>query len=243
MLTMKTPVTAVMFDFDGTLSSLRNGWDVIMAQMMIELLGENAAESVWNHINESNGFQTIYQMKWLAEQIRLNNGTAADPLEYKTEFDRRLMEMFTLRRASLTDGIVNRRDFLITGSIELLEALQARGVMLLIASGTDEPDVKIEAAMLGISGYFHSINGAVPGVECSKNTVINGLLSSGIPGERLAVVGDGRIEITVGRKHGARTLGVTRDTAVHNRLVKAGADMIVEDFTDLERLMCFFGYA
>ena len=34
----KTPVKAVLFDFDGTISTLRYGWEAVMRQMMLELI-------------------------------------------------------------------------------------------------------------------------------------------------------------------------------------------------------------
>jgi phosphoglycolate phosphatase-like HAD superfamily hydrolase len=131
----------------------------------------------------------------------------------------------------------------------LLKALRGIGAELFIASGTDDHDVKAEAHALGVAGYFSKISGAPAGVEdCSKESVIRGLLSMGIPGSRLAVVGDGKVEIAVGRENGARTLGVASDEklrrgidpAKQSRLIKAGADKITGDFLDLEGLMRFF---
>ena len=38
--TRKTPAKAAMFDFDGTVSTLRAGWEKVMAPVMTEVLAE-----------------------------------------------------------------------------------------------------------------------------------------------------------------------------------------------------------
>ena len=245
----KCPVTTVLFDFDGTISTLRHGWEQVMEPLMIELLGEGSADMVRAYIDESTGVQTIHQMKWLAGQVRQRKGAAADPWEYKAEYNRRLMLTVSRRREALLDGTVKREDYIIAGAEALLKALCGRGVQLYVASGTDDPDVKAEAEALGMSAYFAKIAGAPIGAEnCSKEAVIRELLSSGVPGGRLAVVGDGKVEIMTGREHGARTLGVASDEGAlsgidelkRERLIKAGADAITGDFLDLPELIKFF---
>jgi len=236
-----TPVTTVLFDFDGTLSTLRHNWEAVMQPLMVEYLGEDAQALVEAYIDESTGIQTIHQMKWLAEQVQARHGTAADPWAYKAEYNRRLMQTVALRREALRNGSACPADYLIAGSGALLKALADRGVALYVASGTDEPDVKAEAQALGLAGYFAKIAGAPPHAEgCSKEGVMRELLGAGIPGERLAVVGDGKVEIAIGRENRARTLGVAGDEATYKRLVNAGADVIIRDFTELDALLKFF---
>ena len=243
------PVKAVLFDFDGTISTLRHGWEKIMEPLMVELLGEESRPQIQTYIDESTGIQTIFQMKWLAQQVQQRHGTAQDPWEYKAEYNRRLMEMVQKRREALADGSASRQDFMIAGSDDLLEMLHNMGAKLYVASGTDDPDVKAEVEALGLTKYFDKIAGAPLGKEsCSKEKVIRDLLSAGIPGKEMAVVGDGKVEIMVGRESGARTLGLASneearqgiDPVKRQRLIKAGADIILGDFLDKERLVRFF---
>jgi len=243
------PVKAVLFDFDGTISTLRHGWEKIMEPLMIELLGEDARETIRVYIDESTGIQTIFQMKWLAQQVEARQGKAQDPWEYKAEYNRRLMEMVKKRRDTLANGSASREDYMIAGSEAILKALTGMGAKLYVASGTDDPDVKAEVEALGLTKYFTKIAGAPIGKEnCSKEKVIRDLLDTGIPGGELAVVGDGKVEIMVGRENGARTLGLASneearqgiDLVKRERLVRAGADVIVGDFLDKDQLIKFF---
>ncbi|MCL2500368.1 MAG: HAD family hydrolase [Defluviitaleaceae bacterium] len=236
----RNPVRAVLFDFDGTFSTLRDGWEGIMQPLMLELLGAECEGLVTAYISESTGIQTIHQMKWLAAQVEKRYGNAKDPWEYKAEYNRRLMETVEARRRNINKG----EDYLIPGSLPLILALRKMGAELYIASGTDEPDVRAEAEALGIARYFNKIAGAPKGAEnCAKEDVIRGILHSGdafINGEQLAVVGDGKVEIAIGRENGTRTLGIARNAETRERLIKAGADSIAADFTDLQTLMKFF---
>src|SRR6202000_2482784 len=73
----------VLFDFDGTLSLIREGWPQVMTPMFVEMLpalsGETEAarhQLCWDDIMRLNGKQTIYQMIQLADRIRERGGTA-----------------------------------------------------------------------------------------------------------------------------------------------------------------------
>ena len=256
----RPPVHAVLFDFDGTISTLRFGWEAVMKPLMLEMISggqgwdEALEREVDEYINESTGIQTIHQMKWLAERVRLegkNPDAPEDPWQYKGEYNRRLMENVQARLRALNSGEIPRENFMIGGSETFLKALCERGVKLYVASGTDHPDVMNEVAALGLAKYFTLVAGAPVGSEnCSKEKVIEQLMKDEqLTGEDFAVIGDGKVEIRLGREVGARTIGLASDEEVRcgvnpvkrERLVKAGADVISGDFTDLEAILDFLG--
>ena len=228
-----------------------------MEPLMVELIagsgGPDGAvrDMVRKYIDDSTGIQTIFQMKWLAERVAARNPAAdRDPWTYKAEYNRRLMVSVMERRRRLGGGGAAPEDFLIAGSRPMLEMLAERGVTLYVASGTDDADVKQEVAALGLSEFFAGIQGAPEGrADCSKEAVIRELIGKkGVKGSRLAVVGDGKVEITVGRENSARTLGVASDESARRgvnpvkreRLAGAGADAITGDFLDKTALAEFF---
>ncbi|MCU0873082.1 MAG: hypothetical protein MUE50_12145, partial [Pirellulaceae bacterium] len=74
-------ISHVLFDFDGTLSLVRQGWPEVMVPMFVEMLPSQPGESeadrarlAWDDIMRLNGKQTIYQMIQLAERIRQRGG-------------------------------------------------------------------------------------------------------------------------------------------------------------------------
>src|SRR2546427_11636741 len=81
---------SVLFDFDGPLSLIREGWPQVMIPMMVEVLQQTGtAESeeeltgkVEEFVMRLNGRQTIYQMIHLADEVRRRGGQPLEPLEY-----------------------------------------------------------------------------------------------------------------------------------------------------------------
>ena len=253
-------IQAVVMDFDGTLSTLRCGWEKIMHSIMVECLvhaGQTPppelVREIDDYIHESTGIQTISQMKWLVQALQRQGRTdmPTDPWYYKELYNQRLMEMVGVRRDDLENGRLPAANFLIPGGLLFIQALHYRGIKIFLASGTDTPDVQREARALGLDGYCTAIRGAEPHSElCSKSAVIEMLLrQSGFRGDQLAVIGDGPVEIRLGRQYSARTIGICSDEMHRNgpnpvkaaRLQDAGADMLAPDFTDLRTLLDFLG--
>lgn len=255
-------IKAALFDFDGTISTLRYGWEGVMEPLMIEMISGGAlanadkelVREIREYINQSTGIQTIYQMKWLAEAVKRhqrNPDAPGDPWWYKSEYNRRLMEIVDKRKNSLIKGDKKPEDYLIRGAKKFLEALKEKGIEIYVASGTDHPDVVQEAEVLKLKEYFKEISGAPPGREdCSKEAVLRDLVyGNKLQGQEVVVIGDGKVEIALGREVGAITLGVASDEeklcginpVKRERLVKAGAHAIVGDFEDLDEILDWLG--
>ncbi len=254
----KKEIKCAIFDFDGTLSTLRCGWEEVMRPLMYEcIVGDaklTAAENeklkaeIYAYVDESTGIQTIGQMKWLVNAVKeygFNPKASDDPWHYKAEYNRRLMERVAGERDKLVKGEIERETYLIYGSEEFLVALKDRGIKLFAASGTDEEDVIKEATALGLAEYFDEIAGSKPRSEqCSKEEVIRRLLKEN---SEMMVVGDGKVEIRLGRENGALTLGVASDEQVgrginpvkQNRLTLAGAHAIVGDFGEIGEILAW----
>ena len=253
-------VKAVLFDFDGTISTLRCGWEGVMKPLMLEMIAgptpvdEDLVREVSEYIDQSTGIQTIHQMKWLAETVHRygrNPGAPRDPWWYKQEYNNRLMLAVNRRKDDIRKGIKKPADFLIKGSVEFLESLRKEGVDIYVASGTDEPDVKEEAEVLGIKHYFKKISGAPLGkFDCSKETVLRMLVEENkLMGPQIAVIGDGKVEIALAREVGAIALGVASDEeklrginpVKRRRLVNAGAHAITGDFENAGQILQWLG--
>ncbi len=124
-------ISHVLFDFDGTLSIIRQGWPEVMVPMFIEALprldGETedqARQLVLDDIMRLNGKQTIYQMIQLADRIRERGGEPLEPLSYKHEYLRRLDAHIGTRTRGLQDGTVAAEEFLVHGARALLGHLR-----------------------------------------------------------------------------------------------------------------------
>ena len=178
-------ISHVLFDFDGTLSLIRQGWPEVMVPMFVEMLPPQAGESdeqrahlAFDDIMRLNGKQTIYQMIQLAERIRQRGGQPREPLWYKHEYLRRLDVRIRDRIEGLRSGRIQPDDLLLYGARPVLEDLVARGLTLYLASGTDEPFVKAEAELLDVARYFPGrVYGALDDYKSfSKQMVIDRIL-------------------------------------------------------------------
>ena len=247
----------VLFDFDGTLSLIREGWPQVMVPMFTEVLpampGETDAQRsqlAFEDIMRLNGKQTIYQMIQLAERVKERGGTPREPLDYKHEYLRRLNLRIAERVDGLKSGALKRDDLLVHGTRRLLELLVARGLTLYLASGTDEIYVKQEAALLDVTRYFGTrIYGAQDDFKnFSKKMVIERILrENAIPGDGLLAIGDGYVEIQNTKEVGGLAIAVASDEAHNgsgrfdewkrNRLSGVGADVVVPDYRDAEPLL------
>lgn len=250
-------IQRVLFDFDGTLSLIREGWQRVMTSLMMEMLLEtpkgrelgekNLYSMVANYIDETTGVQTIFQMKWLADKVTEFGGRALDPWEYKRIYNDRLLAQISTRLAALRAGKVSPDDYLIPGAREFLCELNDLGVKCYLASGTDEVYVKEEAQLLQIEQYFAGIYGAEEGNwQEAKRRVIKTIIGQyRLRGGEFAAFGDGFVEMQEAKTVDGIAVGVASDEVCpgrlnpwkRERLICAGADVIVPDFKDHEALV------
>lgn len=254
------PPEHALFDFDGTLSLIREGWTGIMVPMLSEKLfpyarrgetEESIRTLVRDFVMELTGKQTIYQMMRLAEEIRARGGKPGDPRDYKAEYHERLMEKIAFRRRGLADGSIRPEQALVPGSLEVLALLGERGVAVYIASGTDEAYVVEEAALLGLDRYAKGgIYGALADyASFSKEMVIQRILAENrVDGSRLVAFGDGYVEIADCKAAGGLAVAVASDEAGRSgrpdewkreRLIGAGADIVVPDYREAQALVAY----
>lgn len=250
-------ISHVLFDFDGTLSLIRQGWPEVMMPMFLEMLPRRADETeaeatalLYNDIMGLNGKQTIYQMIQFADRVRERGGTPREPLWYKKEYLRRLDDRILHRLKGLEGRSIHPDELLVYGARGLLEQVQQRGLPMYLASGTDEQYVKREAELLEVTQFFgRHIYGALDNYkDFSKQMVIERILRENhVPGEQLLSFGDGYVEIQNTKEAGGLAVAVASDEA-HNgsgefdewkyrRLLGVGADVVIPDFRDAGALL------
>ncbi len=246
----------VLFDFDGTISLIRAGWEDVMIPMMVEFLAEtNSGESeaelttlVRDFVGALTGRQTIYQMFELCDQIKKRGGEPKDALEYKHIYLDRLMVKITDRREGLREGRIAPDELILPGGRRLLETLADRGLTMYLASGTDQVYMREEADLLDVSKYFTGgIFGALDDYKSfSKQILIEKVIrESEFEGEEFLGFGDGYVEIENVKQVGGVAVGVASDEpeclqvdpVKRNRLIGVGADWIVPNFNAYDELM------
>lgn len=260
----KPEIGYAIFDHDGTVSTLREGWEEIMAPVMIKaILGDNhdnipdskfreIGRRVDEFIDKTTGIQTLVQMHGLVDLVReygfVPEEKILDPKGYKKIYNDELLKMVSLREQKFLREELSIRELTIKDSVKFLRYLYDKGIKLYLASGTDVEDVLEEAKALGYDTLFEGrIFGSVGDVtKEAKKIVLDQILDSIGPDASGKVVtfGDGPVEIRETRKKGGLTVGVASNELrrfglnerKRERLIKAGADIIIPDFSQYVKL-------
>jgi len=250
-------VRFAVFDFDGTLSLIREGWQqVMLATMMGELLQTPHHENepqlrsrVTQMIIQTTGQTTSFQMALLAEQVQKRGGQPENPLVYKQRYLEQLDKHIHRRITAIKSGRMSPDEMMVPGARAMLEAMRVRGVCCYLVSGTYEPYVLDEADVLEVTPYFEGIYGGQDDpARFSKKQFMDRLVAEyHLEGREVVSVGDGGAEIEAAKSISGIAVGVasnetTRigiDAGKRDLLIRAGADVIVPDFREHEELVSY----
>jgi rfaE bifunctional protein kinase chain/domain len=258
-------ITHAIFDNDGTISTLRQGWEEVMEPVMIRsILGDQwrqadetgyhrVRERVRGYIDRTTGIQTLVQMLGLVEMVRefgyVPEEQILDEHHYKEIYNRELLQRIDKRIDKIRTGELDSVNFTLKNAIDFLQALHKRGVKLYLASGTDQEDLVREAEILGYADLFEGrIYGAIGVVKHEPKKKVLEIILADIDlseGEQVVTFGDGPVEIQETRKRNGLAVGVASDEVrryglnpvKRSRLVQAGADLIVPDFSQTGKLL------
>ena len=207
--------THFIFDHDGTISTLRQGWEQDMEPMMVDaILGDKRtviAESslqrvqrrVRQLIEETTGVQTLVQMQYLSDLVREYGYVAEqrvlDAAGYKRIYNEVLLRRIQDRLARIRENRQTAGEYIIPKAVYFLEALHRRGASLYLASGTDQEDVEREAGVLGYAPLFSGkIYGAVGDIRHEpKLKALEAIMTEIHKASRgkMVMFGDGPVEI------------------------------------------------
>src|SRR6185312_8160254 len=153
------PYRAALFDFDGTLSLIREGWPRVMIGMMVEILRDRKLiqepeEQLWGDIERFvmalNGHPSIVQMERFAKEVASRGGSPEPPGVYLQGYLDRLMGVVRKRWDLLSSGRVNATEWVVPNAYAILDNFRSRGMPLFLASGTDLEAVTHEGRLLDV---------------------------------------------------------------------------------------------
>lgn len=253
-----------VFDHDGTISVLREGWEEVMEKCMMQAvtggrrfdddLTAKIRSSSRDFITRSTGIQTINQMAMLVGIVKkwglVPEAEILTPQQYKDIYNDALLAFIAQRVENVKRGVLTPADVTVAGSIAFLRTLAENGVRIYLASGTDQEDVRREAELLGYADYFTGgIYGSVGDMHNDpKRQVLQRILAAeGVDTQRLAIFGDGPVEMREAHDNGALAVGIQSNEvrrygwneSKHKRLLQAGADLLIPDLTEYKKIASF----
>jgi phosphoglycolate phosphatase-like HAD superfamily hydrolase len=248
-----------LFDFDGTLSLIREGWPRVMIDLMLghlraqRLIREpepECAAHVEGFVTALNGHPTVRQMERFAEEVAARGGTAAAPTAYLREYIDALMGVVRGRWEALAAGRARPEEWVVPNAHGILRAFEARGVPLYVASGTDFAHVAREVDLLRLTPHVGGRVSAPRDNDASfrKRDVIERVVRElGVPGTELIGFGDGVVETQEVKRVGGVAVGVASseagvrgvNAAKRATLIGAGADVIIPDYEHAAELLAW----
>ena len=258
-----------IFDHDGTISTMRSGWEGVMAKTMkqaitgsfLETLTQKELitleEEIQRFIDQTTGIQTIEQMVYLRELVQRYGYVPSSEIlsaqEYKDLYNTDLLDMIASKKEGVANGTIAVEEVTMAQSVEFLHYLHEKGVKLYLASGTDQADVIKEAQLLGYADLFEGrIFGSVGKIdEDPKKLVLSQIITSLANEERdIIVFGDGPVEMREARSRGVLAVGILSDEvrgkgenlAKRHRLVLGGASVLISDFSSSKELITLLGW-
>ena len=119
--------------------------------------------------------------------------------------------------------------------METLTALKEAGYVLTIASSRSYGSLKEFLREMGIAPYISYVLGAnsVTHAKPHPEPVLKTMADMGFQADETLVVGDMPVDIQMGKGAGAHTCAVTYGNASREELIAAGADYVIDDFSEL----------
>ena len=215
-LAKPAPVGLIVFDFDGTLGDTRGNIVLTMRQTLAELgYPERDEETIAATIGVplEKGFEQMFP------------GIDADGVAQCASTYRAIFEK---NRKQLVPKLFPHVK-------ETLAALQEAGYVLTIASSRSYGSLKEFLREMGIEPYISYVLGAnsVTHAKPHPEPVLKTMEEMGFTAGVTLVVGDMPVDIQMGKGAGARTCAVTYGNASREDLAAAGADLIIDDFSEL----------
>ena len=197
-----------------------------------------------------NGKSSIYQMERCAQRVLEHGGPKLEPQRLLEQYLETLAQLVEQRKERIRRGEAAPDEFVVHGARNLLERLRARGLVLVVLSGTAEPQVREETRLLGLAQFFgsHIYGSTADLLGSSKEAVLGRLMRrERVAGGHLLSFGDGPVEIRLTKQAGGLAVGVASDEDRNGsgimhpqktaQLREAGADCLIPDYREADRLI------
>ena len=263
---MSGRIRHALFDFDGTLSLLRAGWQEVMETYFCEILTATApttprsehTDNCRELITRLTGRQTIYQAMELEQQVRATGTTPLPAARYKAEFQHRLHRRIDHRLLEPCASAASPRPDTWSPVPSSCCAASTRWVSP--ATWQAAPIFPMSLRRRSFSGcpvFFTAdeghgrIHGALrEHANFSKRLVIERIVAqNGLSGPELVAFGDGFVEIEETRRAGGVAVGIASredggtgcDPWKARRLQDVGAHLLVSDWLQSDLLLRTLG--
>ena len=213
-MTRKSPIKAVLFDFDGTLADTAPGI-VLTMQETFRCMGLPIPQE--DTIRQTIGLP-------LADCIRILGKLPAEDVERGTEIYRELFPAFELTHITIFPAVP-----------ETVRELHSRGIRMAICTSRGRGSLESILSRNGLWEYFEAVVTASDNItpKPAPDMVLTLLDRMGLVPEDALVVGDTTFDVLMGNRAGCRTIAVTYGNHPPQQLRSVGPGRIIDSFPDL----------
>jgi phosphoglycolate phosphatase-like HAD superfamily hydrolase len=246
-------IRCVVLDYDGTLTTLRRGWDKILSTYAREAINPGSAEVVPEleksilYLTEHAGGTTPKQL--MSRLVSLIEEFQFIPQEKIGSIDFYAREFSVIFQAAIDKRIENfhaeGESYVINGVRPLLEFLSGNKILNYVVTGSSKPAVSLELEKLEMMHHFIDVYGAsLETIGNLKEDAIKEIMERhSLKASEILVIGDGSTEIRAAETFGLPSVGIASDEHTggmcqgkRESLIKLGADVIIADYTHFEDL-------
>ncbi len=214
------------------------------------VLNRDIVALVKQYLDTHGGATALEEINWAVSQSEIQGVELANRENFiKQKVGSLVWEIDNLDNSNSLRSLRLKRkidEITVEHSIDFIKEMYERGIEIHIVSAASERTVKTEVKKFGLDKYIKEENvrgdTGLPGV--TKDILIRGIFHEERdiikhPSEVL-IPGDGYIEMNIGKELGATTIGVVtkhKPTGTREKLIEAGAQRIVNDFSNGARLL------
>ena len=212
----------MLFDLDGTLIDSRDDLADSVNLMLSELnLANLPSETIYNFIGEG-----VFNLVNRSISASLQRESEIDFSNHGVEIFRKIYAENCLIKTKLYEGVSETLD-------ELGDYQKA-----VITNKPHDFSVKI-LDELGIAKYFAEVvcGDSFPERKPSPVPILRTMEKLGFSAEECLMIGDSRVDIEAGKNAKMKTCGCIFGFRGRDELEKAGADYLIEKFSDLTQIL------
>ena len=247
-----TSLKCIVLDYDGTLTTLRKGWDVILTDYTLSKANpenlyhpeiESKIKAFTDHAGGTTPKQLMSRLVALIEDLGMVDKSDIESVDfYAREYAAHFTEKINAR---LKDFSENREEFLIRNVREMLDFIKNKKTVNYVVTGSCEIAVSSELKQLEMFGLFEKVYGASLEMEGNlKLDAMNEILEKHrLDTSEVLVVGDGSTEMRAAKELGLPALGIASNEHTgglcdikREMLAETGAHAIVSDYSNFEEV-------
>lgn len=214
-------VKAVVFDLDGTIVTFNIDYLKVRAEVRAFLLTENLPSSI---LPEKG---SIFGMLKKAKIILADSSKSSEKIKRIRKEVSDIAEKYELEAAEKTE--------LFPGVVKTLKALRERNLKTGLCTINSEKAVNHILERFKIAGFFDAVvpRNRIENVKPDAEHLETILDILDVEPHETVVVGDGISDMECAKKLGAISVGLATGTSSETELLKAGADLLINNITEL----------